>query len=152
MPWVPFTEDDVISRLAVRELEVYEATSRKELPQNESGEAEVPDGSPERLPQIAEQVCNQFRGAIRANPLATVIGASGMLPDFCIAHAAVVARVALVGMNPVPEGMTDPRRDEYREAMKFLEGLKSAPASLFEEVPTSSAGCAAFGGNPALCF
>ena len=151
MPWATFTPDHVKARLAVRELEVYEETARREYPEG-GGESVVPDGSPDRLTLIVAQVCDQFRGAIRANPLATALGVAGTLPDFCIAHAAVVARVALVGMNPVPEGMTDPRRDEYREAMKFLEGLKSAPASLFEEAPASSAGCADFGGNPALCF
>ncbi|RYD83977.1 MAG: hypothetical protein EOP84_06785 [Verrucomicrobiaceae bacterium] len=151
MPWGAFTSAHVKARLAARELEVYEETARREYPEG-GGEAAVPVGSPDRLTLIVAQVCDQFRGAIRANPLATTLGAAGTLPDFCIAHAAVVARVALVGMNPVPEGMTDPRRDEYREAMKFLEGLKSAPASLFDEVPASSAGGSDFGGNPALCF
>ena len=66
--------------------------------------------------------------------------------------SSVVARVALVGMNPVPEGMTDPRRDEYREAMKFLAGLKSAPASLFAEEPPAAPAAPCFGGNPLLDF
>ena len=151
MPWAAFTVDHVRARLAARELEVYEETARLEYPEG-GGETEVPADSPDRLSQIVAQVCNQFRGAIRANPLASTMGPAGTLPDFCIAHAAVVARVALLGMNPVPEGMTDPRRDEYREAMKFLEGLKSAPASLFAEEPPSSPGAPCYGGNPLLDF
>ncbi|MCW1885629.1 hypothetical protein OKA04_12895 [Luteolibacter flavescens] len=152
MPWVPFTEADVTSRLAAREIEVYEATSRREYPE-EGGEAEVPVLSPERLPQIVEQVCNQFRGAIRGNPLVSVLGPAGTLPDFCIAHAAVIARVALVGMNPVPEGMTDPRRDEYREANSFLRSLRTAPAAMFDDAdPAPAPACPAFGGNPYLDF
>ena len=151
MPWVAFTSEHIKARLAARELEVYEETARREYPED-GGAAVVLDTSPDRLAVIVAQVCDHFRGAIRANPLVSAIGAIGTLPDFCIAHAAVVARVALIGMNPVPEGMTDPRRDEYREAMKFLEGLKSAPASLFDDAPVASAACADFGGSPALDF
>jgi hypothetical protein len=152
MPWVTFTADHVRARLAARELEVYEETARREYPEG-GGEATVPEGSPDRLTLIVAQVCDQFLGAIRANPLVTSLGLAGTLPDFCIAHAAVVARVALVGMNPVPEGMTDPRRDEYREAMKFLESLKAAPVSMFVEPESGPAHCSvSFGGNPLLGF
>ena len=151
MPWAAFTADHVKARLAARELEVYEEAARREYPEG-GGEAEVPADSPDRLTQIVAQVCDQFRGAIRANPLASTIGPAGTLPDFCIGHAAVVARVALVGMNPVPEGMTDPRRDEYREAKTFHEGLKAAPASQFAEEPPASSAAPCFGGNPLLDF
>lgn len=142
MSWVTFTADHVRARLAARELEVYQDTAT----------VDAGDTPEQRLDSIVAQVCDQFRGAIRMNPLVTAIGAAGTLPDFCIAHAAVVARVALVGMNPVPEGMTDPRRDEYREAMKFLERLKDAPVSLFAEAAPAASSCASYGGNPLLDF
>lgn len=151
MPWVTFTADHVKARLAARELEVYEETARREYPEG-GGEAIVPPGSPDRLTQIVEQVLGQFRGAILANPLVTTMGPEGTLPDSCIAHAAVVARVALVGMNPVPEGMTDPRREEYREAMRFLRELRSAPSSMFADPAPASASAPSFGGNPMLDF
>lgn len=143
MPWVTFSTGHVRARLAARELEVYQDTAVEDS-------AETAE---QRLESIVAQVCDQFRGAIRMNPLVTAIGPAGTLPDFCIAHAAVVARVALVGMNPVPEGMTDPRRDEYREAMRFLGGLKDAPAALFDETAGSSAsGGGSYGGRPMLDF
>lgn len=141
MSWVTFTADHVRARLAARELEVYQDTATEDA-------GDTPE---QRLDSIVAQVCDQFRGAIRMNPLVTSIGAAGALPDFCIAHAAVVARVALVGMNPVPEGMTDPRRDEYREAMKFLGSLKDAPAALFSD-PAPASCSDSFGGNPLLDF
>jgi hypothetical protein len=141
MSWVTFTADHVRARLAARELEVYQDTATEDA-------GDTPE---QRLDSIVSQVCDQFRGAIRMNPLVTAIGAAGTLPDFCIAHAAVVARVALVGMNPVPEGMTDPRRDEYREAMKFLGSLKDAPAALFSD-PAPASCSDSFGGNPLLDF
>lgn len=143
MPWVTFSADHVRARLAARELEVYQDVATEDA-------GDTPE---QRLESIATQVCDQFRGAIRMNPLVSAIGAAGTLPDFCIAHAAVVARVALVGMNPVPEGMTDPRRDEYREAMKFLESLKSAPASLFADAePATLSTGGSYGGSPLLDF
>ena len=142
MSWVTFTADHVRARLAARELEVYQDTATEDA-------GDTPE---QRLDSIVAQVCDQFRGAIRMNPLVTAIGAAGTLPDFCIAHAAVVARVALVGMNPVPEGVTDPRRDEYREAMKFLGALKDAPASLFAEPEPAASACEGYGGKPQLDF
>lgn len=151
MPWVTFTADDVKARLAARELEVYEETARREYPE-EGGEAEVPPDGPDRLEQIVRQVLGQFRGAIQANPFVATQGPEGTLPEACIAYAAVVARVALVGMNPVPEGMTDPRMEEYREAMRFLRDLRTAPASMFEDAGPTAAGGSSFGGNPQLDF
>lgn len=145
MSWVTFTDDHVRARLAAREMEVYQDTATED--------AEDAGDTPEaRLASIVSQVCDQFRGAIRMNPLVTEIGAGGTLPDFCIAHAAVVARVALVGMNPVPEGMTDPRRDEYRAAMDFLKSLKDAPASLFADPVPAASSCDGYGGNQQLDF
>jgi hypothetical protein len=143
--WITFTADDVKTRLAVREMEVYEETASEE-----------PDGTPgaeERLPVIVSQVLGQFRGAIRANPQVTELGPAGTLPDFCIAWAAVIARVALVGMNPVPEGMTDPRRDEYRDAVKGLETLRSLHPSAFAlEDPSAATSGASYGGAALLDF
>ncbi|WP_193214803.1 hypothetical protein [Luteolibacter marinus] len=142
------------SRLAVRELETYEATALSEYPEG-GGEAEVPGDAVDRLPEIAAQVLARFRGMIRANPRVTQLGPTGTLPDFCIESAAIIARVGLVGLNPVPEGMTDPRRDEYRNAEKFLESLRGMEASAFldDETPAAGANVApAFGGNPLLRF
>ena len=154
MPWIPFTEDHIKSRIASRELEVYEETAQSEYPE-EGGDAVVPNDAVERLPSIVIQVLAQFRGAIRANPQATYIGPPGTLPDFCIASAAIFGRVALVGLNPVPEGMTDPRRDEYKNAEKFLESLSTMSPAAFLEADTpseSSTGGGSFGGNALICF
>ena len=123
MPWVTFTEDDIKSRLAVRELDVYEDTAGKE---SDGSPATVP-----RLPIIRAQVLAQVCGAIRSNPRVDALGPEGTMPDFCVAWAAVIARVALVGLSPVPEGMTDPRRDEYRDAVKGVESLRSMHPNAF---------------------
>jgi len=146
MPWVSFTADDVKARLAVRELDTYEETATEE--------SDETPGNDERLPVIVSQVMGQFRGAIRGNPHVTELGPDGTLPDFCIAWAAVIARVALIGLNPVQEGMTDPRRDEYRDATKGLESLRSMNASAFAMTdPTaSSATEASYGGSALLEF
>lgn len=149
MPWVEFTADHVKSRLAARELEIYEETATLEFE-----EAEPTTPTP-RLPEIVDQIVMRIRGMIRANPRITEMGAAGTIPDFCIGHAAIVARVALVGLNPIPEGMTDPRRDEYRASDKFIDGLSSMNPSAFgDDLPAAAetATTPAYGGNCALNF
>lgn len=145
MPWVPFTAADVKARLAVRELDVYEETATEE--------GDETPGSEERLPSIVAQVLGQFRGAIRGNPHVTGLGPEGTLPDFCIAWAAVITRVALIGLNPIQEGMTDPRRDEYRDAVKGLESLRSMNAAAFALTdPAADTASASHGGAALLDF
>lgn len=146
MPWVTFTEDDIKSRLAVRELDVYEATAGEEV-----------DGSPAtvpRLPIILAQVLAQVRGAVRSNPRVNVMGPEGTMPDFCVAWAAVIARVALVGLCPVPEGMTDPRRDEYQDALKGLASLSTMHPNAFTVADPSPVADTApsYGGKPLFDF
>lgn len=146
MPWVTFSEADVKARLAVRELENYEETA--------SMEGDESPGIEDRLPAIIVQTLGLFRGKIRSNPQVSILGPDGTLPDFCIFPAAVIARVALIGLNPVQEGMTDPRRDEYREAMKDLNALSSMGPSAFDLADPSTAAttCGAYGGSALLQF
>ena len=154
MPWIPFTSAHIKSRCSARELERYEETANSEYPEGE-GDAEVPVDALARLPQITEQVLARFRGAIRANPGLSYMGPDGTLPDCCIESAAIMGRVGLIGLNPVPEGMTDPRRDEYRNAEKFLESLPKMDPAAFSESgnpanPSLRSGT--YGGNPLLSF
>jgi len=146
MPWVTFTEDDIKSRLAVRELDTYESTAGQQSDGSAAAFA--------RLPIIHAQVMANIRGAVRANPRVDALGPDGTLPDFCVAWASVIARVALVGLSPVPEGMTDPRRDEYRDAVKGVESLRSMHPNAFvvtDPLP-SAASSPSYGGEPMLGF
>lgn len=142
MSWQTFTEDDVKARLATLEIDTYESAASQ-------GEEDA------RLPVIVSQVLGQFRGAIRSNPQVTELGPDGTLPDFCIAWAAVIARVGLLGLTPVQEGMTDPRRDEYRDATKGLEALRSMNAAAFaitDPVSSGSTSTANYGGSALVEF
>ena len=152
MSWITFSVDDIKSRLSARELLVYEETSRVEYDEL-SGQNLVPDGTPERIVAIHSQTLGQFRGAIRSNPRVASLGPDGTLPDFCIAWASIIARVGLIALNPIQEGVTDPRRDEYRDAVKGLESLRTMPASAFVMTdPTAEASTASYGGNTLLEF
>ena len=153
MSWVPFTADHIKARMSAREVDVYEQTARAEYPEG-GGAAEVPEMSPMRIDEIVIQICNRIRGAIQSNPRVRSMGAAGTIPEFCVADAAVLGRVALVGLNPVPEGMTDPRRDEYRSAEKFVESLRSIdPQAFGDPLPTADPSTtASFGGAPLLDF
>lgn len=149
MPWVEFTADHVRSVCAARELEVYEETATAEF---EEGEATTPTP---RLPQIVAMVADRIRGAVRSNPKVIAMGAAGTIPDFAVFHASVLARNAMLGLSPVPEGMTDPRRDEQRAAEKFVESLSTMnPSAFADDPPTTSddADVPAYGGNALLDF
>jgi hypothetical protein len=141
--WTTFNEEDVKARLSARELEAYEETA-----------AEGDEEAINRLAVVVRQVMASFRGAIRSNPNVTAMGAEGTLPDFCIFHAAVLARHSLIGLNPVPEGMTDPRRDEYREAERFLRDLRTLSSQAFGDdlTASSSSSSISYGGKALLNF
>jgi len=149
--WVEFTADDIRARMTASEVETYEGSSRSVWAEGAT-EPAVPEGTPERLPIIAGQVLARFRGAIRENPYITEMGPDGTLPDFCIAEAAVIGRVAALGLNPVPVGMTDPRRDEYRAASDFLKALPSMKPGAFGEAPSAETASATYGGSKLLDF
>lgn len=153
MPWVTFTADHIKSRMSAREIEVYEETALAEYPEG-GGNAEVPEGSTPKIGDIVEQIASRFRGAIRSNPRVRSMGEAGTIPEFCIGDAAVLGRVALIGLNPVPEGMTDPRRDEYRSAEKFLESLRTIDAQAFgDDLPSAEpSSSASYGGADLLDF
>jgi hypothetical protein len=139
MPWIPFTIDHVKARLYEDEAMAYDAASGTDA---------------DRLTGIVEQTCARFRGAIRSNPLVTAMGPAGTLPEFCIFDAAVIARTALLGLAPVQEGTTDPRKEEFAAATKTLDALPGMNPKAFEEDPTADAGLptASFGGARLLNF
>lgn len=141
MPWVTFTADHVKARLYDSEEEAY---------------ADVSGDTIDRLAEIVIQTCAKFRGAIRSNPAVDSMGGEGTLPDFCIFDAAVIARTALIGLSPVTEGVTDPRRDEYNAAKKTLELLSTLNPKAFGADPSeavdSATLAASYGGSTLLEF
>ena len=142
MSWLPFTTADVTARLSTLELDTYESAASQ-------------GNEDDRLPKIVAQVIGQFRGAIRSNPQLVTLGPAGTLPDFCIAWAAVLCRVAMLGLTPVQEGTTDPRRDEYRDASKGLEALRTMHVNAFaiaDPSPALASTAPSYGGAPLLDF
>lgn len=139
MSWITFTADHVKARLYEDEHVAYDAVSGTDI---------------DRLAEIVTQTCNRFRGAIRSNPQVTSMGAADTLPDFCIFDAAVIARTALLGLAPVTEGVTDPRKQEYDAAMKTLESLATMNPKAFEDDPLADTGAssASYGGCPIMNF
>lgn len=125
MPWTTFTSDHVKSRVSDDEIEVYESVAN-------SGVGDT------KLPAIISQVCDLFRGACLSNPNLTFLGPAGTIPDFCVFHAATKAVNALLGLPPVAEGMTSPRRDAERAADDFLKIIKEMNSKAFEETPATS--------------
>lgn len=157
MPWTAFNADVIKTRAAAREFLVYQETAEKVWPEG-GGEAEVPgEAVPDaRINAIAAQVLARFRGQILANPKLTYLGPAGTLPEFCHEAAAIIGRVGLLGLNPVPEGMTDPRVKEYQDALTFLKSLSTISPAVFAETeaaPNAGTNCApAYGGECRLEF
>ena len=150
MPWITFTADHIKQGLAVRELAIYEETASLDF----DGVSQEAAGV--RIAAIATRVADQFRGIILANPQVTALGPAGTIPSFCLPWVIAVARVSMLGLNPVEEGRTDPRRDEYQDAIKGRDALKSMPGTAFAlsdpEAANSATSSASYGGATLLEF
>jgi hypothetical protein len=92
------------------------------------------------------------RGACLANRGLDYIGPAGTIPSFAVYHAAAMARNALLGLPPVADGMTNPRRDEQTAAQKFIDSLATMNPSAFKADPTPPAETASYGGSKLLEF
>lgn len=150
MPWVTFTADHVKEGLAVREIAIYEETAAVDF----NGVSAESSGA--RIAAIATRIADQFRGIISANPLVTELGPAGTIPSFCLPWAIAIARVSMLGLNPVEEGRTDPRRDEYTDAIKGRDSLSSMNVAAFAltdpEAAASTEYSASYGGSALLEF
>lgn len=143
MPWVILAELDVKSRIYDAEDEVF---------------VDAAGESQNRLPPIITQIVAKIRGNIAANPQVTALGAVETIPDFIVADACVLCRAALLGLPPVEIGVTDPRREEYRNAVKAVEDLKTMNPKAFAitesiaEQNSEQSSAAAYGGAALLDF
>lgn len=150
MPWITFTSAHVREGLAAREIAIYEDTIGTDF------EGNATEVSGVRIEAIAARVCEQFRGIILGNPMVTEIGPAGTIPAFCLPWAIAIARVSMLGLSPVDEGKTDPRRDEYNDAIKGRDSLKSMNVAAFaiaDPITSSPATLSAsYGGSPLLEF
>jgi len=137
MPWVPFTSTDVRSRLYDAEDETWDAAGG------------------DKIEAIVAQTIAKVRGAVRANSMVDSMGAAGTIPDFFVGDAAVIARAALLGLPPVVEGVTDPRKTEYDKAMEALKALTTMNPKAFADDPSpssSESSTASYGGDSKLEF
>lgn len=146
MAWILFTETHVKDRMSARELDVYEAVSRAEYP-DDGGPAEVPADAPLRMPGVIKQVCDRFRFSILSNPNVSALGPDGTLPEGLIYSAAVIARDSLIALPPTEEGMTNPRQKEHDAAEKELRDIRTAPAAPFAIETPSPITSSSIGGD-----
>jgi len=149
MPWVPFTEADVRAISSEMEVERFQEVGSKNFP-DDSGDPVAPAAN--KLPAIVSQVLARFRGEIRSNPADIPMGPAGTLPEFCIESAAVIARDKLTGLPPYVEGMPNERYTENRNAVSFLNGLKSRKEIAFADDSEAGEPDALVGGEPFLEF
>lgn len=140
MPWVPFTASDVTNRLSDLEVTGYEEVANDAV-------------GATKLNSIVAQITAMIRGAVLANPNRPFIGPTGTIPDLSLYHAATLGVNALLGLPPVAEGHTDPRRDGQREALKHVAELRALDARAFEEAPSNGDSiCGSSGGEPLIEF
>lgn len=140
MPWVKFTADHIRDRVSDDEVDVCERIGSS-------------DEGGSKIDRIVSQITSLVRGKCLANADIEFVGPDGTIPDFCVFHAATMGMNALLGLPPVAEGMTDPRREAQRDAVKFLDGLKDMAKAAFDAAPVSLAtSSASYGGEPLLEF
>ena len=148
MAWVSFSESDVQAGMSARELETYQAAA-------ERTSADIGGETHDQLlPAVVSRVRDMFRGAIRGNPQLVKMGPPGTLPDFCISWAVAICRANILGLNPVAEGETNPRRDEYNDAIKGRDSLRTMhPNAFLDTDPVGeSSNAVLYGGDKLLKF
>lgn len=122
-------------------------------------EAAGEDGSAlPRLPGILSQITTLIRGKVAAcDKNRGRMGAAGTIPEECVFIGATLAREALVASQPTPEGVTDPRREEIKQAHSFLDKIASCDVAIADDsgnypgepIDTSQA---LWGGNRRECW
>lgn len=143
MPWITLTEEDVLARLSNDERDALEAAGEEE-------------GAEARLPGIIRQVISLIWGKVAAcADNRGRMGSSGTIPEECLFHATTICREALVASQPTPEGVTDPRKEEIRQAHLFLDQVAACKVAIadnsgnFPGEPIDT-GISSFGGCPKL--
>lgn len=121
MPWITITEDDVLDRLSDEERDELESVGEEE-------------GAEERLPGIIRQVIALVRGKVAAcTDNRGRMGPAGTIPEECLFHATTICREALVASQPTPEGVSDPRKEEIRQAHLFLGEVASCKVAIADQ-------------------
>lgn len=145
MAWIALAESHVMDRLPEGERVALEA----------AGEA---DSAPARLPGILSQITSLIRGKVAAcDKNRGRMGAPGTIPEECLFVGATLAREALIASQPTPEGVTDPRREEIKQAYAFLDKIASCDVAIAdssgnypgEPIDTAQA---LWGGNRRECW
>jgi len=139
MAWVALSVDDIRSRLADCEIEAIEETG---------------GGTGDRLTGIISQVTAMIRAkvaACRQNDL----GTAGTIPDECLHAAATIAKHNLRATLPTTgsEDEGDMRRDEYTDAMRFLDDVADCKIAIIgedSEIGGRELGC--YGGDDKYVF
>lgn len=139
MPWITLNEDHIKARLAEDELYSIEGTG---------------GGAGNRLAGIIIQVTAMVRAKVAACHK-NKLGPSGTIPEECLHSAATIAkhniRASLSSTGSEDEG--ELRKDEYREAITFLNKVASCDIGIEAEtgqVSGRASGC--YGGEPYYNF
>jgi phage gp36-like protein len=145
MPWITITDNDVLARITDDERDSIE----------EVGESGVSPAK--RLPGIIRQVTAMIRGKVAAcSDNRGRLGPSGTIPEECLYHACTICRDSLVASQPTPEGVTDPRKEELRQAYAYLNQVASCevaiadnsgnyPGEPIDPLPPAIGGCPLLG-------
>lgn len=135
MSWIALSRTHVESRLAADELAAIEETG---------------GGDGERMVGIMEQVTALVRAKVAACHKNT-LGASGLIPEECLHAACTLAKHDLLATLSSYAGEdTDLRKEEYREAQKFLNDVARCDIGISTENDTVVSGndSGSYGGEP----
>lgn len=136
MPWIALTDDHIKARLAYDELIAIESTG---------GE----DGAACRLEGIIVQVTALIRAKV-AGCHKNTLGTAGTIPEECLHAAATIAKHDIRASLPSHGGEDEGglRKEEYREAMNFLNSVSKCEIGITDEggaVDGQDSGC--YGGD-----
>jgi hypothetical protein len=113
--WITITDNDVLTALSVVESTSYRTN------------ADLSETDP--LPSIITQVVGQVRGAVRSHSANVLPTDDTLIPVTALHHALAIIRHRLLANVPDLE-ISEARRDEYREALAWLNLVRKGEETI----------------------
>lgn len=124
MAWVSLTEADVRTRLSSAEVAALNAVH-------------VAAGDTQTLPRVIAQVVDEVRGYIAATGN-TDLEDGAKIPGKLVGAALALIRYRLISSLPNQSLITEPRKQEYNDAIRLLERVADGKFRVEEPVVAST--------------
>ena len=123
MSWSTITDADIATRLAGPEVDALRETA-------------LADDQADPVTEVVSQVVDEVRGYVAAGGY--TLGAGATIPRKLLATALALARYRCASRLPTTAFVTEPRTQEYRDAIRLLDRVADGKFAIEEPDEASS--------------